>query len=200
MNDYSHLLKMISKNTKKILNFILRQESLKNINQISKELKISVGSAFNILKDLESKDFIISENLGNAIYYKINFENKELIKILELILIEEKRLLKGKPKIYSNDLDKFDCSMILFFGSILKSNNFNDVDVLFLDCDVKKVSKFCLEISKVRSKPVVPLVLKRNDLVKEIKNKKKSILEIVKTAVVLKGELNFIEVIRDAKL
>jgi len=191
---------MITKNTKKILNYLLRNLGLKNINQISKELKISVGSAFKILKELEKKEFILLENLGNAKYYKINFGNNEMVKILELILIEEARELKGYSKIYAKEFEQFDCPLIVLFGSILKGSKFNDVDILFIGCDIKNVSKFCLEISKVKSKPVVPLILTKKDFIGELKKKKESILEIVKTGVVLNGENIFIEVIKNAKL
>ena len=39
---------MIPKNTKKILLYLLKNFELNNINQISKKLKISVGSSFKI--------------------------------------------------------------------------------------------------------------------------------------------------------
>lgn len=191
---------MISKNTKKILNYLLRNLELKNINQISRELKISVGSSFKILKELEKRKFILMENLGNANYYKINFSNSELIKILELILIEERTELKSYSKIYAQEFKNFNCPFIILFGSILKGGKFNDVDVLFVGCKVGSVSKFCLEISKVKSKPVVPLILSKKDLSEEIKKGKVSILEIVRKGIILKGESLFIEMIKNAKL
>ena len=191
---------MVTKNTKKILNYLSRYFELKNINQISRELGISVGSSFKILKDLEKKKWVLSEKMGNAIYYKINFSNLELIKSLELILIEDKRNLRGFPGVYASDLDNFDCDLIVLFGSVLRKNKFNDVDVLFVGCNLKKVSVLCLEISRIRSRPVVPLILTRNSLAKEIKNKKGSILDIIRTGVVLKGEDVFVEVLKDARL
>ncbi len=191
---------MVTKNTNKILNYLLRYFELKNINQISKELEISVGSAFKILKDLEKKKWVLPERMGNAIYYRINFDNLELVKVIELILIEGRRNLKGFSGVYANDLDNFNCDLIVLFGSVLKKNKFNDVDVLFSGCNLREVSKLCLDISKVRSRPVVPLILTKNDLIKEIKLKRKSILDIIKTGVVLKGEDIFVEVLKDARL
>jgi len=199
VNNYSLQVKMITNNTKKVLNCLLRNPERKNINQISRELHISVGGAFKILKDLEGRNWINPKILGNATYYELDFENRELIKILELILIEEKRELKGSAAVYSKELEIFDCSLIVLFGSILHSKIFNDVDVLFVEVIPKKISEFCLEISKVKSKPVVPFILKKGDLIKELKNRKDSVLEIFKTGIVLKGENLFIEVLKDAK-
>ena len=189
---------MIPKNTKKIIRYLLRHFELKNINQISKELKISVGSSFKILKELEKNKIILARKLGNAKYYKLNLKNKETIKLCELILLEEKRNLKGYAKIYSDETKNFkSADLIMLFGSILKNKQFNDVDILFVTNKVKEVSKFCLEISKIRTKPIVPLILKKFDLIKEINNKKESILDIIKTGVVIKGESIFLEVIKN---
>ena len=192
---------MISKNPKKIILYLLRNLELSNINQISRKLDISVGSAFKILKSLEEKNIVLPSYLGNAKYYQINLKNEEAKKLCELILLEEKRTLKGYAKLYSDELQKFnEAETIILFGSVLANKDFNDVDVLFVANKPKEVVKFCLELSKIRSKPVVPLILKKGDLIKEIKDKKEVILNIIKTGVILKGESIFVEVIQNANL
>jgi len=190
---------MIPKNTKKIILYLLRNLELSNINQISRKLDISVGSAFKILKSLEEKNIVLPSYLGNAKYYQINLKNEEAKKLCELILLEEKRTLKGYAKLYSDELQKFnEAETIILFGSVLANKDFNDVDVLFVANKPKEVVKFCLELSKIRTKPVVPLILKKGDLIKEIKDKKEVILNIIKTGVILKGESIFVEVIQNA--
>ena len=192
---------MIPKNPKKIILYLLRNLELSNINQISRKLDISVGSAFKILKSLEEKNIVLPSYLGNAKYYQINLKNEEAKKLCELILLEEKRTLKGYAKLYSDELQKFnEAETIILFGSVLANKDFNDVDVLFVANKPKEVVKFCLELSKIRTKPVVPLILKKGDLIKEIKDKKEVILIIIKTGVILKGESIFVEVIQNANL
>jgi len=191
---------MIPKNIKKIILYLLRNLDLVNINQISKNLDISVGSAFKILKKLEESNITTHQNLGNAKFYQINLNNNESVKLCELLLLEEKRNLKGYSKLYSEELQKFPkAELIILFGSVLNNKEFNDVDVLFITNKPKEVTKFCLNISKIRTKPVVPLILKKEDLIKEIKNKKEVILDIIKKGVVIKGEDIFLEVIKNAK-
>ena len=191
---------MIPKNIKKIILYLLRNLDLVNINQISKNLDISVGSAFKILKKLEESNITTHQNLGNAKFYQINLNNNESVKLCELLLLEEKRNLKGYSKLYSEELQKFPkAELIILFGSVLNNKEFNDVDVLFITNKPKDVTKFCLNISKIRTKPVVPLILKKEDLIKEIKNKKEVILDIIKKGVVIKGEDIFLEVIKNAK-
>ena len=191
---------MIPKNTKKIILYLLRNLELVNINQISKKLNISVGSAFKILKELERNNIVSSESLGNAKFYKINLENQETIKWSEILLLEEKRNLKGYSKIYSDEIQNFEhAELIILFGSVLNKKDLNDVDVLFITDKAKETTKFCLNLSKIRTKPIVPLVLKKEDLIKEIKNKKEVILNIIKTGIILKGESLFLEILKDAK-
>ena len=191
---------MIPKNTRKIILYLLRNLEVININQVSKKLDISVGSAFKILKELEKNNIVLSSNLGNAIFYQINLNNEETIRWCEILLSEEKRNLKGYPKIYSSEIQKFEyAELIILFGSILSSKDFNDVDVLFITNKLKEVTKFCLNLSKIRTKPVVPLILKKEDFINEIKNKKEVILNILKTGVILKGESVFLSVLKNVK-
>jgi len=191
---------MIPKNTEKIVLFLLKNidELGYNINQISKLNCISVGSAFKILKELEKNKILLKKEINNASHYKLNLNNHETVKLCELLILGEKRNLKGYAKVYADEILKFEqADFIILFGSILKGNDFNDVDVLFVTNQVKKVNDFCLEISKVRTKPVVPLILKKDDLIKEIRQKKESILDIIKKGIILKGESVFMEVIKN---
>ena len=200
LNDYSLILKMIPKNTVKVIMHLLRNidEFGYNINQIAKLNKISVGSAFKILKNLEKDKIIIKKEISNASHYKLNFDNPEAIKLCELLLLSERRNLKGHAKLYADEVIKFkDAEMIIIFGSVLRGKEFNDVDVLFLTNQTKKINNFCLEISKVRTKPVVPLIMRKEDLIKAMKNKKEAILSIMKEGIVLKGESIFVEVIKN---
>ena len=191
---------MIPKNTGKVIMYLLNNpdEFGYNINQIAKLNRISVGSAFKILKDLEKDKIIIKKEISNASHYKLNFDNQETIKLCELLLLAEKRNLKGHTKLYADEVFKFKVAeMIIIFGSVLREKRFSDVDVFFLTNQTKKVTDFCLEISKVRTKPVVPLIMEKEDLIKAMKNKKEAILGMIKEGVVLKGESIFMRVIKN---
>ena len=191
---------MIPKITARVVMFLLRNTDRLgyNINQIAKLNKISVGSAFKILKELEKDRLIIKNEISNASHYTLNFDNPETTKLCELLLLAERRTLKGYAKIYADEVIKFkDAEMIVIFGSVLRGKEFNDVDVLFITNQVKKVNHFCLEISKVKTKPVVPLIMKPEDLIKALKLKKEAIINLMKEGIVLKGEAVFLEVIKN---
>ena len=191
---------MIPKNTKKIILYLLKNLEIVNINQISRKLGISVGSAFKILNELEKNNLVVSSKLGNAKFYQINLKNEETIRWGEILLFEERRNLKGYPKIYAEEIQKFEyAELIILFGSILVNKDFNDIDVLFITNKPKEVTKFCFNLFKIKTKPVVPLILKKEDFIKEIKNKKEVVLNILKTGIVLRGESIFLEVLKNVK-
>jgi len=196
---------ILSKNTLKIMNFLIRNLEPYNINQISRILNLSVGSVHKILKTLEKRYIVNIKELGNAIYYSLNFNNNEVIKLSELVLIEEKEdILKNNKtaNVYAQDLSKFDAKLIILFGSILtKKNEANDVDVLFIvknERQVKEVNKFCLDISKIRTKKVNLLVMLEEDFIKNLINKNKVIIDLIKNGVSLKGEEILIKAIKNA--
>jgi len=184
---------MWSKNSFKIFEYLLRNPVQKfNVNQIAKNLKLSVGSAFKILKEYEKKGILSSEKLANSIFYQFNYKNKEARKICELMLINIKNnTLKRNhlAAIYADELIKLKAEAILLFGSILtKKEQAKDVDVLVIiknKSEIKRISNFCLELSKIKTRPIIPLILTEKDLIGQ---KDKAILEILKTGIVLTGE------------
>jgi len=189
---------MIPKNTSRIILLLLKDmaEHGYNVNQVSKELEISIGSSFKILKSLKEEELVYDTKIGNGIFYKLNFQSRETVKLCEILLIQERKQLAGGAKLYAQNIEDFDAEMIILFGSILTSKTYNDIDVMFLTQKVKKVNEFCLNISKIRTKPLVPLIIKKQDLINELKNKKKSVLNIMQ-GVVLKGESVYVEVIKN---
>ncbi len=195
-------MKMIPKNTAKLIRFLLRniEKIGYNINRVAKFLKISVGSSFKILKELEKNKMVLAQNIGNAVYYNLNLDNSETVKLCELLILGEKRNLVSYAKLYSESIEEFEnAELIILFGSVLTKKEFHDVDVLFVTNKSKEVNNFCLELSKIRTKPIVPLILKKEDMIKELKNGKEAILSLVKGGVILKGESTFVEIIKNAK-
>jgi len=188
-----------SKNTIKIMGFLLKNiERIGfNVNQLSKNVKISVGSAHKILHELKKEDMVITTDLKSSIYYKLNLNNPDTADICKLILRKDKRNLHSYIKIYSEEIEKFkEAEIIILFGSILNKKDFNDVDVLFITNKIKEVNLFCGETSKIRTKPINPLIMKFDDFIKNIKNKVVS--EIINKGIVIKGEDKYIEALKNA--
>ena len=191
----------ISKNTAKIMEFLLRNiEKIGfNVNQLSRNIKISVGSAHKILQELKKENIVIITDMKNSIYYRLNLSNPDTVDICNLILRKNKRELSSYIKIYSEEIEKFNqADIIILFGSILNKKDFNDVDVLFITNKIKEVDLFCNEISKIRTKSINPLIMKLDDFIKNIKNKDNIILEIINKGIVIKGENKYMEALKNA--
>jgi predicted nucleotidyltransferase len=187
---------MLPANFVKIVNFLFRSIPKKfNVNQISRELEISVGSAYKILKSLEKKGVVVSQEIGNGIYYALNLDKKEAISITQLVLMEDRNKILAKnplASIYAKDLkDAEDSSRaIILFGSIVDRKDANDVDVLFIidKGKSKAVEDFCTKLSDLRPRRVNPLLMTTADFKAHIKKQDKVIVDILKKGVILSGE------------
>jgi len=195
---------MLSVNLSKIIEYFFRNISDKfNVNQAARNLKISVGSAYKILKLLEKRQILISRKIGNSIYYNLNLKNKEAENIVELVLIESRnKSLAGNSyaSIYAKDLQetkKFSKAVILF-GSIIDRKDAKDVDVLFIidKGKVKKVEEFCLKLSNLRPKKVSPLLMTAADFKKNIKKQDEVAADVFKKGIILFGEDEIIKILR----
>ena len=194
---------MLSGNNLKILEFLLRNIDEYNINQMAKELKISVGGAHKILKGFERSRFVKGKRLGNAIYYGLNLQNREVRKLCELVLMESKRrALDSNPQasVYSKDLEEaasFSKAAALF-GSVVNQEEVRDIDVLFITTKkgVKRVEDFCLKLSSVRMKSISPLIMTSGDLKNNVRRRDEVVLEILKKSIVIYGEGEIVEILR----
>lgn len=195
---------MLPANLTKIIEFLARNIPSKfNINQLSRELKISVGSAYKILKSLEKKDILFSQKIGNGIYYALNLNSKETGNIVELVLIESRNKTLAKnphASIYANDLkdaEKLSRAVILF-GSILDTKDVKDIDALFIidKGKAKAVEDFCMKLSDLRPKRVNPLLMTMADFKSNIKKQDKVIADILKKGIILYGEDAIINALR----
>ena len=194
---------MMPKNTMLIISLLLRNPLNKyNVNQIARELDVSVGSAYKIVKHLEKKEILKSMRMANAICYSLNMENREARKICEISIIEDKdRKLSENPvaKVYAKELENYPSRSTVLFGSILTGKErAKDVDALFIiggKKEVKKVNSFCLEVSRTKTKPIVPFIMTALDLRNNLQGKNPVVLDIIKTGIVLSGEDVIVEAI-----
>jgi len=195
---------MFPLNLTKIVEFLFRNiPNRYNVNQLSRELKISVGSAYKILKSLEKKSVLVSLKIGNGIYYVLNLDNKEAENITELVLIESRNKSLSKnshASIYAKDFkdgEKLSKAIILF-GSILERKDTKDVDILFIidKGKSKAVEDFCMKLSNLRPKRTNPLLMTMADFKKNIKKQDKVIADILKKGIILFGEDAVIDILR----
>ncbi len=195
---------MLSTNLIRIIEYFFRNIPNRfNVNQIARDLRISVGSAYKIVKSLDKRKILISQRIGNGIYYTLNLDNKETENIVELVLIENKnKSLAENPlaSVYAKDLqetEKFSRAVILF-GSVLDKKKVNDIDALFLidKGKGKIVEDFCLKLSSLRPKRINPLLMTTSDFKSNIKKQDKVVVNILKKGIIIFGEEKVVKILR----
>lgn len=177
-----------------------------NYNSYSIKGKIGISNAgsLKLLRNLNEKNLLVSEKLGNAIFYKPNLKNEYLIKLLELIFLDNSNL-SAFVKGWIEDLKSFipSAKAILLFGSILKKGKIaKDVDVCFILEKPEDYSKLQAKVSDINKKnrlKIHPLYLTEKEFERKLKEKDKPLVEIVKSCIVVHGQELFVEVLKNVQ-
>jgi len=203
--SYSTKMMEITKNGKMALKLIFT-DFLTSYNSYSMKDKIGLSNAgsLKLLRSLGEKGLLVSDKMGNAIFYKLNFKNGYLLKLLELIFLDYSSL-SSFVKGWIYDLRSFIpfTKAVLLFGSILKKEkNAGDVDVCFILKNSKDYPKLQAKVSEVNKKNrlrIHPLYLTAKDFEKKLKEKNQPLLEMVKSCVVVHGQEVFVEVLKNVQ-
>lgn len=190
---------MIPTHTKEIIAFLLRHiyEPGYNVNQLARELKMSVSNAHRIVTELKEKKMLNFIDFKTAVYYSLNLTNPDTLDFCKIILREQQRNLQPIVKTYTEELKKFEPSLFtIIYGSILFKKDFGDIDVLFITDKVKDVHDFCISLKKIRTKPIDPLIMTKQDFITTLKKRDPVILDIIMKGIVIKGEDRFIEALQ----
>jgi hypothetical protein len=105
-----------------------------NSRQLSKLLNINHAHANKLCGQLEEKNLLLKEQIGNSIYFTFNYSSKQAIQFMDYLLsIETKEFPKWLAVLLHN-LEKFKAHIHLglVFGSSLQNKDFNDIDVLLV--------------------------------------------------------------------
>ena len=194
---------MITSNEKKILKFLLAHfNSDHSINEIAKKCGLAPNGAYEILKKFKEKGVLLVKKIANSKSYKINFDNREANKLLELVLMPNYNELKISYR--HNDLKPLEeiTKLCVIFGSyITKKEKPNDIDILFVikKGDYKKYSETLEKVNRAIPFKVHDVIQTKEDLIKNIKSEEEIVLKVISEGVVLWGHEFLIEVIKNAK-
>src|SRR3989344_5472872 len=143
-----------------ILTLIKNPEKDYNSNNISEEVGITPPGALKILKRLEEESILTSKKIGRATIYRIHTEEEYARNHTCLILAREKLYTPPRIKVWINELKKIkNADLIILFGSILRREDPNDIDVVFVT-DKKRLRKLEEEVeqrNKINLKRTHPL-------------------------------------------
>lgn len=183
------------------MDFLVRNFKEKNsINAIAKRLKLSPMGAYKILKKLEKADTIKAEKIGNAIFYKANFDKEIGRKYAEFVLVQ-KEFSNSYAKVYAEDIRKLEDIALscVLYGSILKiGKEAKDVDALIIveKKEYKEVSSKLAEIKEISAKRIHDIIMTKNDLANNIKKGNEAMIDMLKYGQVLWGPEIIVEAIK----
>jgi predicted nucleotidyltransferase len=193
----------LTKNEAGTVNFLIRNFSQKyNINQLSRELKLSPRGIFKILKKLESKNYLISTKNGNNMFYDINFNSEEAMDMCKFVLAEEKQTPFIKVKIDDLKELKKIVDLAILFGSVLtKEKEANDVDVILVFNEKKfsEVERGIQKINLIAYKKLHAVYQTKKDFIENIKRKDKVIISAIKTGIIVWGRDLFMEALKHGR-
>jgi len=167
-----------------------------NANSLSKELMITQVGTMKLLKRFERNNILLSKRIGKSIVYKINIEEEFVQKLIAFALINEaSKYQRWKDEF--KPLHKKD-RILLFYGSASKNySNAKDIDIFIVinKKDFHEVNKKLEKIQGILPKKLHAIKATKEDLVKNIKENNKSMIEILKTAIVLYGYDKYMEIV-----
>lgn len=170
-----------------------------NANSIAKPMGMSSMGALKIAKKLEKQKVIISRKLGNAKFYKLNFNDEYVKQYIKFLLKRESEQAPAYIKRWITELKKIkSADSAILFGSILKKQEkAKDIDVLLITNKKKfsKLKKEIEEINFINIKKLHPLYQTKEDLEKNIKKWDKPIMGAIKGIVVF-GEDKIISLLK----
>jgi len=170
-----------------------------NINQLAKELNVSPGGMFKILRKLGKQGFLTEKRMGNNVFYNINYQSQDALDACKFALTEKKTTPYIRAWIKDLESLKPETELAILFGSILKKDKgARDTDVLlvFEKKSLRDVEKRISEINRVKSKKIHAVYQTKNDLTRNIKKRDRAILEEIRTGIVLWGRDFLVEAIK----
>ncbi len=175
--------------------------SFYNANSISKVLNISHVGAQKIFKRLLHENLVISKIIGKSITYKLNFNEAYLSQLIAFLLADEANNFKRWKEEFK-ELFKKDRIVMLFGSAIKDYAHARDIDIMIVleNKDVKEVNKVLKKKEETLPKKIHAIKLSPQDLLNNLKNKDKAIVDIVKNAIILYGSDKYVEILKNVSI
>lgn len=181
-----------------ILVLFKEYSSYYNANTLSKRLGISHAGAQKMLKRLLNENITVSKEVGKSIIYRPNLNDEYTEKLISFLLADEANNFK-RWKDEFRELFK-EGRIIMMYGSAVKNyKTANDIDIMIAikKNEAKEVNKILAEKGQILPKKIHAIKLTEEDLIKNVKNKQKAIIDMVKNAIILYGHDKYVEVIKN---
>ena len=169
-----------------------------NANSISKIIKTSHVGAQKIFKRLLNENLVISKTIGKSITYKLNFNENYVSQLIAFLLADEANNFKRWKEEFKGLFA--EGRIIILFGSTVKDYaHANDIDVMIVieNKEIKEINNILKEKEEILPKRIHAIKLTSQDLSNNIKNKNKAIIDLVKNGIVLYGQEEYVEIVKN---
>lgn len=194
-------MRSITKNEMSIALAIFRDiDNDYNANNMGKKIGISSMGALKILKRLESSTILKSKQFGKAVFYKVDLNSSYARAYIMFLLKKEAEEIIPRVKRWVKELRKLKGAEIgILFGSVLKKEKFNDVDLLVVlkSAQNKTLNMSISEMNEINIKKIHTVKQTRQDLITNLEKKDDVVLSIIKNGIVLFGYEEIVGVIKD---
>lgn len=171
-----------------------------NANSISKILGISHVGAQKIFKRLFKEDLLTSQRIGKSITYKIRLRDDYVKNLIVFLLADEANGFKRWKEEFKELFKKN--RIIMIFGSAIKNySRAKDIDIMVVldKKEIEEVDNILERKKDILSKELHTIKLTYQDLLENLNNKNKAIIDIVKNAIILYGQDRYVEIIKNVK-
>ena len=171
-----------------------------NANSISKILNISHVGAQKLFKRLLKENLVISRQIGKSITYRLNFEEAYVSQLIIFLLADEANSFKRWKEEFKEIFQ--EGRILMIYGSAIKNySQASDIDIMIVmdKNDIKEINKFINKKEEMLPKKLHAIMVTRQDLLENLKEGNKAIIDIVKNAIILYGQDKYVEIMKDAQ-
>ena len=187
----------------RILSILLKEPfAMHTATSIAKSFNITRQGIWKTLNKLAENKLINLESVGDAktstATMKLNWFNPVTEKTLSLILTKES-LKQQRWRVNFAELEN-NASFLILFGSILNNpKEANDIDILAVvnKKKFKAIEEITAKVQQTQLKKIHLVDLPEIEFSQELTKTNKAYIDVVKKGVILYGQNNFIQFMRD---
>ena len=191
-------LQLTAKEKKALLVLFKEFNAYYNANSLSKVLEISRVGTMKILKKFLHKDILVSKVIGKSIIYKVNLSDDYARKLIAFLLADEAQ----EHKQWKFDFESLDGKgrVVILYGSVIRNyDKAKDIDLVIIinKKDWNKVGEILDKRREILAKPLHDICLTADDMIRNIKQKKPAIIDTIKNGIVLFGQEEYVDIIKN---
>lgn len=198
MKFYKFLDTIVGQETRlKALRFLAIRKENATIADIARGIRVAPPNVSKALRVLESEGAINGRRVGKSIEYSLNKGSYLVEKLLVPLLTAEKDAKYELGREIVKNI-KFPFISVILFGSVARNDSHpkSDIDLLIViddKFDFSKAEDEALDlnepISRYFGNMASPIIIKRSELIRKIKNDDKFIASVLKDGKVIGGKI-----------